>query len=321
MVEARRGVLIAVIVASVFGAVLLVRQIAPTDGPNGQGTSAALSLEAAAHGHHGPYTRIISMAPSITEVLFALNLGDRVVGVTRYCTYPPEVREKEKIGGFLDPSYEAIVALSPDLIILLPIHSECANRLDRLGIKHLTVDQTKPEHILESIVTIGDACGAPERAKTLVAQLRTRITEIEKRIAGLPKPSVLMSIGRDLSFPALAQVSIAGKNAFFDAMLEIAGGVNVFTEEGISYPILSAEGILRLNPDVIIELAPDTDNAHISEAGILEAWKTLPGVNAVKNDRLHILSGGYIKIPGPRFVQIAEDLARILHPELEEAAG
>lgn len=265
----------------------------------------------------GAYTRIVSMAPGLTEALFALGLGDRIVGVTRFCTYPAEAKNKAKIGGHMDPNYEAIVTLRPDLVLMSPYNAEAERYLTGLGLNCRVVRQESLADILASVTEIGRICGVAEEATAVTERMNARIQSIQKAIQDRPRPRVLMVIGRDYSAGTLEQVYIAGRTGFHGKIIEMAGGVNPYDSETIAYPLVSAEGILRMNPDVIIEMIPNLEAIATPEAKIRAAWDTLPGLPAAKNGRVHLLRGDYVSIPGPRVVQVLEDVARALHPDVD----
>ncbi len=265
----------------------------------------------------GNYKRIISLAPNITEKLFALGLGDRIVGVTRFCKYPPKALEKEKVGGFFDPNYEAIVVLKPDLIILLPEHENIQKYVNELGLKSLVVKNRRIDEILNTITTIGTICGSEDSANELLSKIKSRMKIIKDKTTGKKQPSVLISIGRTLGSGSLKEVCISGKNTFFDELITYAGGRNAWEEIKIAYPVLSAEGLLHINPDVIIDMVPSLEMKELDETVVMKEWKSVSSVNAVKNNRVHVLNNDYAVIPGPRFILLLEDLARILHPEIE----
>ena len=260
--------------------------------------------------------RIVSMAPSTTEVLFALGLGDKVVGVTRFCNYPEAARALPKIGGFLDPNFEAILTIQPDLVVLLPVHGDTKTRIHDLGISTLVVDHRTLDGILDSIRSIGEACGAASEATTLLENLHARINSITQKVKGLPTPRVLLSAGRSLGGGRLEEVYVAGKGQWYDDIIHMAGGANAFEDEGVMFPALSGEGLLRLNPDVIVEMTPSLQDGDYTEADVIADWAALSSIAAVRNHRVHVLPQDYVTIPGPRFVNILEDLARILHPEI-----
>jgi len=268
------------------------------------------------------YNRIVSMSPHVTETLFALNLGKKLVGVTRFCKYPPEAEQIAKVGGYLDPNYEAIAALEPDLVILLPEQERIEHFIRKLGdgthsIETQTVDNKTVTDILNTIRTLGSKCGADSLAQLLVQDLKNRIQKIKNRTENLSKPSVLISIGRPLGEGTLKDVYIAGKNSSFDELLTIAGAQNAYQDAKLTYPMLTAEGILHLNPDIILDMVADLKDREEEKAAVLGDWQAVSHVNAVKNDRLFLLTEDYIMIPGPRFILLLEDLVQIIHPEIE----
>lgn len=263
------------------------------------------------------YNRIISMSPGVTETLFALGLGDKVVGITRYCTYPPETEEITKVGGFYDPSYETIVSLKPDLVILLTSHKTIEKNLKKLGLKILIVKNNKIEDILDSITAIGNFCGVEKKAKELLENIKKRIRTIKSITAPLSKPKVLLSVDRNTGTQLFNEVYVAGKNIFYDKLITLAGGKNVCNTRNIRYPILSGEGIIRLNPDVIIDIVPDYKEKGLEIKNIIDEWNRFPSVEAVKNKRVYVFGNHYTAIPGPRFILTLEALAKTIHPEVQ----
>ena len=263
------------------------------------------------------YQRIISMAPSITEVLFAIGLGDIVVGVTRYCDYPPEAKKKSQVGGFLDPNYEAILILEPDLVVLLQEQLEAQRYLKEMGLSTLTVDHRSVRGIINSISTISEACGAAGKAQGLVDDLETRITKVYEKTRSLPRTRVMVAVGRNLNETSLGGIYISGRDGFYDQLLELAGGTNVYRQRTIALPAISAEGIQNFNPQVIVDIAPALGPTVRKKEDLVRAWDFAAGVDAVKNGRVYVFDEGYGVRPGPRFILLLEQMARVLHPELE----
>lgn len=263
------------------------------------------------------YQRIISLAPSVTEILFALDLGDRVQGVTQYCLYPPEAALKPKVGAHFDTNYEAILNLNPDLIVLLPVSTDAQLRFDELGLRTLVADHRTLDGILESITAVATACHVPDRADAILADLHRRMDVIRTKTAGLDRPTVLISAGRSKGTGKLEEVYAAGRGQWYDDVITMAGGRNVLTEEGIPFPSLTGEGLVRLNPDVIVEMAQEHEAIGITVESIIGDWNVLPEIVAVQNKRIYVIAEDYSTIPGPRFVNIVEDLARVLHPEVD----
>ena len=261
--------------------------------------------------------RIISLSPSITETLFALKLGEKVVGVTRFCNYPEETEEIMEVGGYLDLNYEAVVALKPDLVILLPEHEKAKSYLKELKIKYLEVDNKTVSDILGTIKTIGDTCSAKNEATKLLTSIDATIAKIHETTKDLKNTTTLISIGRTLDATKLKDVYIAGLPTYFNELIEMAGGVNAFKNNKIAYPMISSEGLIHLNPQVIIELSAGLNTSNLTKEIILKAWSSISSVEAVKNNRVVILSSDYISIPGPRFVLLLKDLVKSIHPEID----
>lgn len=263
--------------------------------------------------------RIVSTAPNLTEVLFALGVGDRVVGVTPYCKHPPEARNLPKIGGLLDPNFEALVALKPDLVVLLESAAHHRPSLERLGLKTLVVPHRNLEDMLQAIAMLGTAVGRAEEAERIVADFRTRLERVERRVAGRGRPRVLVVIERDYA-AGLESMTVAAPDAsndLYERAIEIAGGENACPRTTAPFPPVSTEGLLWMNPEVIVELVPPAAERSLDLEPIRRQWQELPELTAVKNGRVYVIDDDFAMIPGPRFVRLIEKLARLLHPELE----
>lgn len=266
------------------------------------------------------YERIISLAPSITETLFALGAGKRVVGVTRYCNYPPQALSKPQVGGYLDPNMEAILALRPDLVIAFSGQQRLQRRLEQLGIPTLQVHHRKVNDILESIRIIGAATGKEAEAKSLLTTLRARIERIKAKTAGLPRPRVLVVMSRAAG-NSIKEAFVAGAADPYDQMIHIAGGVNAYQGQFVRVPPLSAEGIISLNPEVIIELVSDeVVQAGWSDKALLQDWNSLSSITAVQTGRIYLFAEDFDTVPGPRFILTLEKMARAIHPEVDWSA-
>jgi iron complex transport system substrate-binding protein len=261
--------------------------------------------------------RIVSLAPSITESLYALGLGDRVVGVTRYCKYPAEVQTLPKVGGFLDPNFEAIVALKPDLVIILQEHERSLPGFQKLGLKTQVLCHKTIEGIIDSLRQIPRVCGLETQGPTIADSIQTRLDRIRKKTARLNRPRVMIAIDRIQGAGGLVDVYIAGQDGFFDKMIELAGGENVYRQGAASFPVVSAEGIMYMNPEVIIDLVSGLNQEDFQAERVLADWNCLPQVAAVKQRRVYAFNRDYATVPGPRFIKFVEDLARLLHPEID----
>jgi iron complex transport system substrate-binding protein len=265
--------------------------------------------------------RILSMAPNITEIVFALGLGDRLVGVTRYCDYPPAAREIARVGGYVDPNHEAILSLRPDLVILLSSQTQSRAELTQLGLRALTVPHRTTEDVHDAIRRIGSACGAEDRAKTLLDDIEKRTAAVTRAVVGRTRPRVLMCIGRDTGTGQLGGLVVAGRGGFHDEIIRQAGGVNACRDEQVEYPQLSAEGVIRLNPEVIVDLVTPDNPDGKTPAEIRQQWSRLRTVKAVGEGRVYVIVGRYAFVPGPRYVAFLEELARLLHPQEKKRGG
>jgi iron complex transport system substrate-binding protein len=251
--------------------------------------------------------RIVSLAPSVTEVLFEAGLGHRVVGVTSYCRFPREVLALPKVGGYLTPSYEALVELQPDLVVTVPEQSDLLPRLKALRIPVLEVDHRSLEGIVRSIEQVGERCGGEAGAKRAADALRQALAGARRPPVG-PRPRVLICFGRADDFRRLYA---AAPGTVHDDLITQAGGLNVLASRTVSYPTLSAEGVIRLDPDVIIEFSSDSTDA----AALRRQWNALDSVRAVKNGRVYVFTGEFLSVPGPRFARFAETIARAIRGE------
>jgi iron complex transport system substrate-binding protein len=259
--------------------------------------------------------RIVSRAPSLTDTLFALGLGDRVVGVTPFCIYPEAAKALPKTGGLDNPDYERIIALKPDLVILTTglVAGTEYNKLSEIGIRTLALRQRTVGDIFDAIEQIGQTCGATAPAKALVQDLRTRMQRVHEQTRDLPRPRVLVVISREYGVAQVRDAVIAGRGNFYDDLLAAAGAQNAYTGDQ-EYPQVAAEGLITLNPEVIVEIAAPGMN---QPADVARQWQNLSTISAVKTGRIHLFDDGYEVLPSPRFVQTLERLARVAHPELE----
>lgn len=246
-----------------------------------------------------PPKRIVSLAPSITETLFFLGLGDRIVGVTRYCNYPPEAREKQIIGGVIDPNYELIVSLKPDLIIMTVEGNtkESFERLSGLGFKIFVTNPRNFDGIFKTVLDIGKICAVEERAKFLVDSLKSDLERIEKP-KNKPKIFVLLSLN---------PLMTAGKNTFINEIIERAGGVNIGRRSNQNYPIFNREEILRENPDILILTDPNIDREELLRN--FPEWKHLKAIN---ENRIFKIDPDILLRPSPRVVLAVKIISQLI---------
>ncbi len=261
--------------------------------------------------------RIVTMAPSVTETVFALGLGDRVVGVSDYCKYPPETRDKPRIGGLLNPNFERIVGLRPDAVLLLESSVQDPSVFHKLRIPVLEVNHLSVDEILASIQRIGAACGAGDRAEAIVADIHRRLDRIAEKTAGRHRPRVMVAIDRTLGTGSLQDVYLAGHDGHIDRIIELAGGENAYPQSHARFPVVSQEGIMQIDPEVILDLAYGLAGKDADERALRADWQCLHEVDAVRHDRVHLVADDFATVPGPRFILFVEKVARLLHPEVD----
>jgi iron complex transport system substrate-binding protein len=264
-----------------------------------------------------PPTRIVSLAPSLTETLFALGLGDRVVGVTRYCSHPPEAALLTRVGGHLDPNFEAIVALEPDVAMVIPSSDDSRRRLESLGITVLEVDQHDVDSVLESIVVVAESCGVPERGRNLRARLEARLLAIEAVVADAVRPRAVVVVGHQTGDKLVRSVWAAGPDTFYDGVLRRAGGINAVDAGVARYPELSREGLASLDPDVVIDVIAGLEERGLGLEEVRTSWMRLTELRAVREQRISVLVGDQMVVPGPRLPLMVEGIARALHPDAD----
>jgi cobalamin transport system substrate-binding protein len=264
--------------------------------------------------------KIISLAPSNTQILFALDIGDKVVGVTDYDHLPYNFSawiaagNMTSVGGFSTPNKEIIASLNPDLILATPINDPDVATLRSLGYKVLVLNPNDVNGVLHDVTLVGQATGAEQKATTLVNSINTKIDEITTKItaANLPKPKVYYEVWND---PLMG----VGPTSFINDVIVKAGGINIFENETTQYPTISSETIVQKNPDVIIL---PTDMANPGEApfyGSVDAVKARPGwntINAVQNNRIVIVDGDLFAEAGPRIADNIEIAAAAFYPDL-----
>ncbi len=259
--------------------------------------------------------RIVSTAPSITEMLYALGLGDRVVGVTVYCHYPPEAAEKPKIGTYIDPNLEAIAALKPDLVIIQTNPVQLQAKLERLGLRVLEVRHDNVAEVFDSIAAIAKAAGVEARAAELNAGLRRQLDQIRSAVKDRPQASMMFVVGRA---PArIEDIIVIGRASYLNDIIGIAGGANIFRDSVAPYPKVGIEEILSRNPEVIVDWGDMTDTAGVTEQqkrSVVALWNRYPSLRAVRNHRVHAVASDVFVVPGPRMIEAAREFARMLHP-------
>ncbi len=259
----------------------------------------------------GPPSRIVSMAPNLTEILFALGLGDQIVGVTQDSDYPPAALRKPRVGTFWQPNIEAIIAAKPDLVVTLAFEQqrELARRLRRAGYDCLTVDIERIGDLFTAIVAIGDAVRAPGQARQLSDGIQAALLRLQTATAGLPRVKVLWVVQRE-------PLRVAGRDTFVNEMIELTGGENAIGPTLHKYPPIGAEQVVAARPEVIIEPAMVHGSLDEQHRQATSYWRRYANVPAVVNKRIYVIDGDMVSRLGPRLPQGSETIAKCLRPEL-----
>ena len=257
-----------------------------------------------------PPHRIVSVAPSITEILFALGAGDQVVGVTTYCNYPEAAKAKPKIGGYTTPSLETILGLRPDQVIMMKNRPDVAQKLRQAGID---VTELQPENlagIYESIRTIAEKIGAPARGRSLIQSIEGQLHAIATEKGDGPKPKVLFIVGRTPG--AVSDLIAVGRGSYISELIALAGADNVFADTGVPYPKVNMEDVIRRNPDVIIDMGHNEMVTEKQKQSVKQLWKKYSFLRAVQRDAVFPISADYFVTPGPRVGLAVRDIRKMV---------
>lgn len=256
--------------------------------------------------------RIVSTSPGLTEILFALDLGPRVVGVSEYCRYPAAALTKPRIGTFLQPNLEAITATRPDLVLIIKNPIRLRQRLEALQLRVAEVDLETLPGILAAIDHIGQLTGRAAAAKALRLQLETRFAAVQQGVRQRRK--VVFLVGRT---PQRLEGMVAvGPGSYLHELMRAAGGDNIFADAPGMYPKVSVEQLLARDPDVLFEMG-DAVHEGLPDSryreDVLSVWAKLPWLRVVREKRVYPLNDSLYVVPGPRFAEAAERLAQLIH--------
>ena len=259
-----------------------------------------------------PPARIISLVPSVTEILFTIGAQDRLVGRTDFCDYPAEARRKPSVGGMLAPSLEGMVALKPDLVVATTAGNrhETFDQLARLKIPVFVVNPITVADVLDLLARLGRLTERSAAADREVAALRERIDAVAARVAGRPRPRVLYVVWPD-------PLIVPGRGALVSELIALAGGDSVTGDGGQGYPRYSMEAALARNPEVVILASHGSERSPL----VRSKWERFGQVPAIAAGRLYAMDGNLMHRYGPRMVDGLERLARLIHPEAFDRAG
>jgi len=259
----------------------------------------------------GGSTRIVSMAPNLTEILFALGLDDHIVGVSNFSNYPAAAAAKPRVGGVLNPDIESILALEPDLVVNIPgsASQKVVARLAALGIPTLVVSTVTVEETLDAVETLGERTGRHDEAAVLVQKIRAEFADVRGRVESEPPTKTLFVIGHDPLY-------VVGDNTFIDDLIEIAGGINIAGDAIGPYPRIGLEDVIARAPEVIIDSTLGTAFPEKDVVTRRRWWMQWDAIPAVATDRIYGLDTDVLLRPGPRMAEAARMVASAIHPDV-----
>jgi iron complex transport system substrate-binding protein len=256
---------------------------------------------------------VITLAPHLTETVFALGQGSRVIAVGSFDDYPPEVAALPKAGGYVDPDLEKISLLNPELLIVQGRHPKITEYARLKGVPLLSVDMDSLDGIDRGIGEIGRALGCEREAEALRARIRGELDQVRESVAGLPRPKVLIiTMRHDHTLNALYT---AHGGSFVSELVGVAGGDNIYADAATTYPEASKETVVLKAPEVILEFHAGEKIDGRERQRFIEDWRQLPSLPAVQNGRVYAIVEPHAVRPGPRIGEIARLLEALLHPD------
>lgn len=253
--------------------------------------------------------RILSLAPNITEMIYRIGAGDKLVGRTDFCLYPPQASEKQSIGGLLNPDYETMISLQPDIIFLLPA-PDMESRLQALGLATRALPNETIEEILSGLQTMGQILGYQDRAQQVISGIRDTLDFITRETTTRDSLPTLLLVGREPG--SIRGLYSAGKATYLTEILNLCGGKNVLSDVPLRYFDVSREDLLIRDPQVIFDFRIGSGEKPVDVAKELQAWESEVGLQAVRRKNVFVLTDRAFLIPGPRIAGIALQLHQYL---------
>jgi len=253
--------------------------------------------------------RIVSVAPSITEILFALGAGNQIVGVTTYCNYPEAAKAKPKVGGYTTPSLEAILALRPDQVIMMKNRPDIGQKLRQTGIDVLELQPENLAGIYDAIQKISETIGVPERGRALTQSIRKELQDAAEKNSG-PKAKILFIVGRTPG--TVADLIGVGRGSYINELIALDGAENILSDAAVPYPQINMEEIIRKNPDIIIDMGHNEMVTESQKQAVKQLWKKYRFLRAVQRDAVFPISADYFVTASPRVVQAVRDIRQMV---------
>jgi len=260
-----------------------------------------------------PATRIVSLVPAVTEMLFAIGAGRQVVGVSNFDAFPPQVKALPRVGALLDPDTERILTLHPDLVITYGSQTEVQTRFERAGVKVFSYRHAGLDGVIMTMRRLGEVVGHAPEAERAARTLEQRLDAIRARVKGRARPRTLLVIER---MPmTLRGLYVSGGTGFLNDMLDAAGAANVFADVMRESVQPSQEVLLTRAPAVIVEIRANDGSNAADRLKDRAVWDALSSIPAVRQHRVYFLTGDELVVPGPRLADGVEMIARAIHPD------
>lgn len=258
---------------------------------------------------NSPPKRIVSLAPSITEILYLLGLGDKVVGVTTFSYYPPEAKNKPTVGSYVNLNAEKIISLAPDLAIgtIDGNQPSTIKLLERACIKVYLINPRKVAEVIDTTEKLAILCGVPKRGRIIAKNLEERVKWITNKTHFLKKRRVFLQIN-------LRPIMSVNKNTIHNDIIQLAGGINITKNAPTTYPRVSIEEIIQKDPQIIIISSMERGGEFEKARRMWFKWST---IDAVKNRRIYLIDSDIIDRPSPRIIDGLEKMARMIHPSAD----
>lgn len=253
------------------------------------------------------YDRIVALSPSINEIIYALDDGDKIVGNTTFCRYPEEALSKPKVGGFFSASLEKIISLKPDIVIMQNSSIKLAKKLEKLGIKTKVVKIKSLQDIKNTIRDIGLILNKKKQASDILDDLEIKLMQTKNIVKN---KKVLMVIGHNITLEK--RIFVAGQNLYFNDIINQSGNINAFQSSRIGQPVLNMENIIATNPDIVVLIAPFTKDKGLNKQDLINPWLSLP-INAKKTKSIYVVDKHYAGIASHRLRLFLDDFKNILN--------
>ncbi len=258
------------------------------------------------------YKRIICMSPNTTEIVFALGAGGRIVGVGDFCEYPPPVKRKENVGGFLNPNFEKILSLKPDLVITSGQHKILSDFCKRESIRCLNMHISNVESIWQAIFKLNHFLQVDDQGIELANTILSKLSQYENKLPKkVPPLKVFLCLAK--SPGNFRNIATCGSKSFLNDLLQILQAKNVFEDLENDYIEVSIESLVSRSPDVIIQLSPGLNVSSSKKEEMIKEWGQLNEIKAVQNKKVYLLTGNHLLLPGPRITETLSDLNQCIY--------